>query len=221
LFTGFQHMLGTPAYMSPEQAALSGLDIDTRADIYSLGVLLYELLTGVTPFDADALRKAAMDEIRRTICEREPQKPSTRLHTLGDKLAAVAKHRGTVPAALNRIIRGDLDWIVMRCLEKDRKRRYETASDLAADVARHLKSEAVVARPPSNLYRFQKLVRRHKFAFAAAGAVAAALVIGLGVSTWSLFREKEARQVAVAAQKEQVRLRQKAEIEANKSRQVA
>jgi eukaryotic-like serine/threonine-protein kinase len=192
LFTGLQHMIGTPAYMSPEQAALSGLDIDTRADIYSLGVLLYELLTGVTPFDADLLRKVALDEIRRMICEAEPPRPSTRLQTLGNQIAEVAAHRHTEPSALSRILRGDLDWIVMCCLEKDRKRRYETANGLAADLARHLNSEAVFARPPSNLYRFQKLVCRHKLAFAAAGAVTAALVIGLGVSTWSLLREKQA-----------------------------
>src|SRR6266705_240209 len=173
LFTGFHHMLGTPAYMSPEQAALSGLDIDTRADIYSLGVLLYELLTGVTPFDIDTFRKAALDEVRRMIRETEPPKPSTRLRTLGDKLPEVARHRHTDPAALSRLIRGDLDWIVMKCLEKDRQRRYETANGLAMDVQRHLENVPVVARPPSNLYRFQKLVRRHKLAFAAASAVAA------------------------------------------------
>src|SRR5207247_1484286 len=175
LFTGFQHMIGTPAYMSPEQAALSGLDIDTRADIYSLGVLLYELLTGALPFDADTFRKAALDEIRRMIRETEPPKPSTRLQTLGDKLMDVAKQRHTEPAALSRLIRGDLDWIVMKCLEKDRTRRYETANGLAADLHRHLENEPVVARPPSNLYRFDKLVRRNKLAFAAAGAVALAL----------------------------------------------
>jgi len=196
LFTAFNHMIGTPAYMSPEQAALSGLDIDTRADIYSLGVLLYELLTGVTPFDAETFRTAAMDEIRRMIQETEPPKPSTRLQTLGAKLTEVAKRRHTEPAALSRLVHGDLDWIVMKCLEKDRQRRYETANGLAADVARHLGSEPVVARPPSNAYRFRKLVRRNKLAFAAASAVMAALLIGLGVSTWLLTKEKQALQHA-------------------------
>jgi serine/threonine protein kinase len=128
LFTAFHHLIGTPAYMSPEQAALSGSDLDTRADIYSLGVLLYELLTGVTPFDAETLRQAGLDEIRRMIRETEPLKPSTRLETLGKRLTDVAKHRHTEPATLSRLVRGDLDWIVMKCLEKDRKRRYETAN---------------------------------------------------------------------------------------------
>jgi len=178
LFTGFQQMIGTPAYMSPEQAALSGLDIDTRADIYSLGVLLYELLTGATPFDADALRKAAMDEIRRTICEREPQKPSTRLHTLGDKLAAVAKHRGTLPAALSRIIRGDLDWIVMKCLEKDRARRYDTPNALSADLMRHLNNDPVLAGPPSTIYCLGKLVRKHLMAVG---------LFGVLMLAWAVF----------------------------------
>jgi eukaryotic-like serine/threonine-protein kinase len=196
LFTAFNHMIGTPAYMSPEQAALSGLDIDTRADIYSLGVLLYELLTGVTPFDADTFRMTAMDEVRRMIRETEPPKPSTRLQTLGEKLTDVAKHRGTEPGALSRLVRGDLDWIVMRCLEKDRRRRYETANGLAADVARHLENEPVVARPPSNLYRCQKLIRRHKLAFAAAGAVACSLIIGLGLFTWQWRQAELARQRA-------------------------
>jgi WD40 repeat protein/serine/threonine protein kinase len=192
LFTAFHHMIGTPAYMSPEQAALSGLDIDTRADIYSLGVLLYELLTGVTPFDTEVFRTAALDEIRRMIRETEPPKPSTRLQTLGAKLTEVAKCRHTDPAALSRLVRGDLDWIVMRCLEKDRKRRYETANGLAADVARHLSSEPIVARPTNNLYRLQKLVLRNKLLFTASGAVTAVLLIGLAVSTWSLVQEKKA-----------------------------
>ena len=193
LFTAFNHLIGTPAYMSPEQAALSGLDVDTRADIYSLGVLLYELLTGVTPFDAETFRKEAMDEVRRMIRETEPPKPSTRLQALGDKLAEVAKQRATEPAALNRLVRGDLDWIVMKCLEKDRQRRYETANALAKDLERHLNVEPVVARPPRALYQFQKLVRRHRLVFAATSAVVVSLIAGLGISTWSLVKEGEAR----------------------------
>jgi eukaryotic-like serine/threonine-protein kinase len=218
LFTAFQHIIGTPAYMSPEQAALSGLDIDTRADVYSLGVLLYELLTGVTPFDAEVFRKGALDDIRRMILEVEPLRPSTRLQTLGDKLPVVARHRHTEPEMLSRLLRGDLDWIVMRCLEKDRKRRYETANGLAADVERHLSNEPVVARPPSSLYRFQKLVRRHGLAFASASAIAAALVLGLSISTLALLRAKEDRRRAVSAEEETAIEARVARMAANEAR---
>jgi eukaryotic-like serine/threonine-protein kinase len=191
VFTAFNHMIGTPAYMSPEQAALSGLDIDTRADVYSLGVLLYELLTGVTPFGGETFRKAALDEIRRMIRETEPPKPSTRLQTLGEKLTDVAKQRRTEPTALSRLIRGDLDWIVMRCLEKDRQRRYETANGLATDVARHLANEPVAARAPSALYRFQKFVRRNKLAFAVGTPmVVLVLVVAIGAPLVALRLRK-------------------------------
>jgi len=166
LFTAFEQFIGTPAYMSPEQAELSRLDIDTRSDIYSLGVLLYELLTGVTLFDKEELAKAALDEIRRMIRETEPVKPSTRLQTLGEKLAEVAKHRHTEPAALSRLVRGDLDWIVMKCLEKDRNRRYETANGIALDVRRHLQQDVVSAVGPTPGYRFRKFMRRNRVAIA-------------------------------------------------------
>ncbi len=199
LFTAFHHLIGTPAYMSPEQAALSGIDVDTRADIYSLGVLLYELLTGVTPFDVESFRKAGLDEIRRMIRETEPPKPSTRLQTLGQRITEVAKHRQTEPATLSKLVRGDLDWIVMKCLEKDRQRRYETANGLATDVARHLDTEPIVARPPSSAYRIQKLLQRHKLALAAAGTVVGSLVIGLGLFIWQWREALEAREGAERA----------------------
>src|SRR5579859_725903 len=158
LFTAFEQFIGTPAYMSPEQAKLSGLDIDTRSDIYSLGVLLYELLTGKTPFESRRLLEAGLDEIRRIIREEEPVRPSTRLHTLdAAEQTTVAKHRQSDPPKLVHLIRGDLDWIVMKALEKDRARRYETANGLAADVRRHLDNEPVEAGPPSKVYRLQKM----------------------------------------------------------------
>jgi eukaryotic-like serine/threonine-protein kinase len=168
LFTAFEQFLGTPAYMSPEQAAMTSLDIDTRSDIYSLGVLLYELLTGKTPFDTRELVAAGLDELRRTIREKEPSRPSTRLSTMLDgERTTSARHRGIEAPKLIHLLRGDLDWIVMKCLEKDRARRYETANGLARDIQRHLNSEVVGARPPSALYRFQRVVRRNKLSFVA------------------------------------------------------
>src|SRR5438876_101984 len=193
VFTAFEQFIGTPAYMSPEQAEITSLDVDTRSDIYSLGVLLYELLTGKTPFDAKELLQAGLDEMRRTIREKEPDRPSTRVSTLGGhELTTTAKRRGLEAPRLVNVLRGDLDWIVMKCLEKDRARRYETANGLASDIQRHLNNEPVVACPPSNLYRFQKLVRRNKLTFAAAGGIAAALVIGLGIALWQSIEKTRA-----------------------------
>src|SRR5712664_4116879 len=183
VFTAFEMLIGTPAYMSPEQATLSSVDVDTRTDIYSLGVLLYELLTSSTPFETEELLKAGLDEIRRVIREQEPLRPSTRLSKMpGADLTTVAQQRQSEPPRLIHTIQGDLDWIAMKALEKDRTRRYETANGLALDVQRFLENEPVSARPPSNLYRLQKLVRRNKATFAGIGAVSLALILGFIVS---------------------------------------
>src|SRR3989454_3942434 len=196
VYTELHQFIGTPAYMSPEQAEMSGLDIDTRSDIYSLGVLLYELLTGKTPFDAKELMESGLDAMRKTIREKEPARPSTKLATLqGEELTTTAKRRSADRAKLMHQLRGDLDWVVMKCLEKDRQRRYETANGLAADLKRHLNNEPVVARPPSTAYRFQKAFRRNKLMFAASTAVAAALVVGVAVSTWQAVRARRAENV--------------------------
>jgi len=209
LFTAYEQIIGTPAYMSPEQAEMSGLDVDTRSDIYSLGVLLYELLTGRTPFDAKELVKSGLEEMRRTLREREPQRPSSILTTLhGPELTATAAHRHAEPPKLISTLKGDLDWIVMKTLEKDRKRRYETANGLAMDVQRYLNNEPVTARPPSRLYRLQKLVRRNQVVFASGTAVALALIAGLGISTWLFIEERRAEQNEFAL-RQQSELREK------------
>jgi WD40 repeat protein len=218
LFTAFDQFIGTPAYMSPEQAGLGGLDIDTRSDVYSLGVLLYELLTGKQPFDSAALRRSAIDEILRIIREQEPPRPSACLTTFTEQeLTVAAVRRQTEPAKFSKLLRGDLDWIVMKTLEKDRARRYETANGLAADLKRHVNNEPVTARPPSNFYRFQRMVRRNKLLFAATSAVAAVLIIGLAASTWMFFREREAHQQAVAAELEQLKQHKLADENARKA----
>jgi eukaryotic-like serine/threonine-protein kinase len=212
LFTSYHQLIGTPAYMSPEQAEMSGLDVDTRSDLYSLGVLLYELLTGKTPFDQKELLRSGLDEMRRTLREKEPRRPSTMVTTLqGAELTATALHRHVEPPKLISLLQNDLDWIVMMALEKDRRRRYQTANGLAMDIELYLANEPVIARPPSRFYRLQKLVRRNRVVFAAAGAVTIALVIGLGTSTWLFFKEQESRREAERGRANEIILRQQAE----------
>ena len=196
LFTEFRQFVGTPEYMSPEQAEMSGLDVDTRTDIYSLGVLLYELLAGTTPFDGKTLREAGYGEIQRIIREQEPLRPSTRLSTMGDAVSEVAKHRHTDPGGLQRLLKGDLDWIVMKAIEKDRTRRYETANGMAMDVTRYLVNEPVLATPPSTAYRLRKFVRRNKGAVTGAGVIAAALVAGLTLASVGFVQARRHEAVA-------------------------
>jgi serine/threonine protein kinase len=219
LFTGFAQMIGTPLYMSPEQAGQSGLDIDTRSDIYSLGVLLYELLTGTTPFTRERLGEVGFDELRRIIREEEPPRPSTRISTLGQAASTLSAQRQSDPKKLTRLLRGELDWVVMKCLEKDRNRRYETANGLATDVQRYLADEAVQACPPSPWYRLRKMIRRNKGPVIMASAVLVCLVAGI-ISTsagmvWAVrerddkanallaeIREREGKEKALAAEKQ-------------------
>ena len=197
LFTAFEMLIGTPAYMSPEQAALSSVDVDTRTDIYSLGVLLYELLTGSTPFESRELLKAGLDEIRRVIREEEPLRPSTRLSKMpGAHLTTIAQRRGSEPPRLIRSISGDLDWIAMKAMDKDRTRRYETANGLALDVQRFLAHEAVSACPPSRLYKFQKTFRRNRLLFIGIGVIATLLVVSLIVVSASLAYERQSQHEA-------------------------
>jgi serine/threonine protein kinase len=203
LFTHFAQMIGTPLYMSPEQAEMNGLDVDTRSDVYALGVLLYELLTGTTPFTTEALRRAGLDEMRRMIREEEPPTPSQRLNTLDAQASTtVAERRGVDGRRLGQMLRGELDWIVMRALEKDRVRRYESASAFAADVQRYLSDEAVSACPPSAGYRLRKYVRRNRRALVTAGVIVAALVIATVVSIWQAARATEAQHQAEADRKQ-------------------
>jgi non-specific serine/threonine protein kinase/serine/threonine-protein kinase len=196
--TAFAQLVGTPLYMSPEQAELSPLGVDTRSDIYSLGVLLYELLTGTTPFDKDRLHSASYDELRRIIREEEPPRPSTRLSTLAADLATtVAERRRTDARRLSQQVRGELDWIVMKCLEKDRNRRYETPSSLARDVERYLRDEPVQACPPSAIYRLRKYVRRNKVALAFVILILGGLAY-LAYSNFAIKRERDAKATALA-----------------------
>jgi tetratricopeptide (TPR) repeat protein/serine/threonine protein kinase len=206
LFTGFAQLVGTPLYMSPEQAAQSP-DIDTRSDIYSLGVLLYELLTGSTPFSRERFRQAAYDEIRRIIWEEEPPRPSTRLSDSKDSLPSISAQRHTEPAKLTRLFRGEVDWIVMKALEKDRNRRYETANGFAQDIQRYLADEPVLACPPSAGYRVRKFARRNRRGLATATVLAVALLVTVGAVAGSLgwaSRDRAARQATVAARVNQL-----------------
>ncbi len=209
LFTAVEQFIGTPAYMSPEQAEMSALDIDTRSDIYALGVLLYELLTGNTPFDTKELLQAGLNEMRRIIREKEPLRPSTKIGSLEEKeQTTVARRRQSEPPKLIHQVQGDLDWIVMKCLEKDRTRRYETANGVATDIERHLHHEPVVARPPTTAYRAAKFCRRHRFGVAAACMLALVLVAftaAMGVQARRIANERD------RANREAVRAAQEAE----------
>ena len=200
LFTAFAQMVGTPLYMSPEQAEMTSLDIDTRSDIYSLGVLVYELLTGTTPFDQQRMRAAAFDEIRRIIREEEPPKPSTRISTLGESRTATAAHRQVDAHRLGRLVKGDLDWIVMKCLEKDRTRRYETATGLAEDIHRYLTELPVKAGRPTRSYRLKKFIRRNRLAVISAGALSALLIAFVAIlvlTNYRIRRESAAKDEAL------------------------
>ena len=202
MYTAFHQFVGTPLYMSPEQADLAGVDVDTRSDIYALGVLLYELLTGTTPFDQETFRKAAFDEVRRIVREVEPPRPSTRLSTLGESLSTVSTKRNAAPERLSHAVRGELDWIVMKALEKDRNRRYETANGFAADVMRYLTDQPVEACPPSARYRFQKFARRNRASLTTTALVALALVTGTAISTWQAIQATHAKAEAAARAEE-------------------
>jgi len=214
VFTQFQQFIGTPAYISPEQAEMSGLDVDTRADIYSLGVLLYELLVGQTPFDAKEMIRGGLDALRQIIREKEPVRPSTRLtqlHAASGNPKLLTRHSS---------LSTDLDWIVMKCLEKDRTRRYETANGLAADIQRHLDNEPIVARPPSPAYKLEKAWRRNQVVFTAGALVAVALVAGFGVSTWQAIRATRATKGAQTAQTKAETEQQRADAQAQHSRRL-
>jgi tRNA A-37 threonylcarbamoyl transferase component Bud32/aromatic ring-cleaving dioxygenase len=197
LFTNYGQMIGTPAYMSPEQAVMSGLDVDTRSDVYSLGVLLYELLAGRPPLDDKTLREAGFDEMRRLIREQEPPKPSTRLSTMDANLrSTIAEHRHVNAHTLSRMLRGDLDWIVMKALEKDRARRYESASAFAHDIERYLNDDPVEAAAPSAMYRLRKLAHRHKAPVAVAATIVLLLIAGTVLSSWQAVRATRAEELA-------------------------
>ncbi len=196
VFTAIGEFIGTPEYMSPEQAEMTELDIDTRTDVYSLGVVLYEMLVGAQPFDAKELRQAGFSEMRRRIREDEPPRPSVRLSGLGEKSTTAAENRRIEPSTLAKQLHGDLDWITMKALEKDRTRRYDSPGELAADIGRHLRHEPVLAGPPSATYRVKKFVKRHTLGVAAGAFVILALILGVAGITVGLIRAREAERVA-------------------------
>ncbi len=202
LFTAYGQMIGTPQYMSPEQAEMSGLDVDTRSDIYSLGVLLYELMTGRTPIDAHSLRKAGYDEMKRMIQEDEAHKPSLLISTMGDTATSVADHRQVDPRKLSENLRGDLDWIIMKALEKDRSRRYESAAAFAGDIGRHLNDEPVEAAAPSIFYLAKKYSRKHRRAFSVAAAIFLSLLFGVVGMGWLYTQSESDRKEAITAREE-------------------
>ena len=202
MYTGYGQVVGTLEYMSPEQAKVNQLDIDTRSDIYSLGVLMYELLTGSTPFDRKRLKQAAWDEMLRIIREEDPPKPSTRHFDSKDSLPSISAQRHTEPAKLTKLVRGELDWIVMKALEKDRSRRYETANGLAMDLLRYLNDEAVSACPPSAGYRFRKFVRRNRPQMVAVSLILLALIGGIIGTSWGLLKARAERDEKELARQE-------------------
>ena len=205
LYTSVAGFVGTPEYMSPEQAELGGVDIDTRTDVYALGVILYELLTGVLPFDRRTLKDKSIDEIRRTIRESDPLRPSTRVTQLGEASTDVARTRGAQPSRLKGVLQGDLDWITMKALEKDRRRRYGSATELAADLRRYLTMQPVLASPPKTMYRLRKFVRRHRVGVATAASlaglvIAAAVITGVHASRVAHERDRANLEAAAARQ---------------------